>query len=185
MDVSFSRFLCSRSCRGSYGYRGYQCRNNVHLLKDGSVAYFIAGVGVILQPNGERTQKFFRGHNDDIIWWVPRKHVCLPTCSSFGFCWATVRFAIDPATMLPHNRPCSHGGPPPHHSSIQRKKGLELITHSLALHPDQTTLASGQVGDNPVICVWDSSTLKTCSILQGRHKDGVAAVSFGGPDGKV
>lgn len=49
-----------------YGYRGHQCRNNLFYTKEGEVVYFVAGVGVVLNLQ-ERRQKFFLGHNDDIL----------------------------------------------------------------------------------------------------------------------
>ncbi|XP_074647902.1 echinoderm microtubule-associated protein-like 6 [Tubulanus polymorphus] len=49
---------------------------------------------------------------------------------------------------------------------------------SLALHPERTLVATGQVGKEPYICVWDSYSMKTLSILKGGHTDGIAALSF-------
>ncbi|KAI8515105.1 Echinoderm microtubule-associated protein-like 5, partial [Branchiostoma belcheri] len=49
-----------------YGYRGYKCRNNVHYNAAGEVVYFTAAVGIVYNPD-KHTQKFFMGHNDDII----------------------------------------------------------------------------------------------------------------------
>jgi len=49
---------------------------------------------------------------------------------------------------------------------------------SLALHPDGQTVATGQVGKKPYICVWDSSNLQTLSILKDVHSHGIASVSF-------
>ena len=57
-------------------------------------------------------------------------------------------------------------------------------TYSLALHPNKTLVASGQVGKSPFICVWDSVSLDTISILQGGHERGIAALGFSG-DGNV
>ena len=45
-------------------------------------------------------------------------------------------------------------------------------------------MATGQIGKDPFICVWDSRTLKTESILQGEHQRGITALSFSG-DGNV
>lgn len=49
-----------------YGYRGHQCRNNLFYTKEDELVYFVAGVGVVLNLQ-ERRQKFFLGHNDDIL----------------------------------------------------------------------------------------------------------------------
>lgn len=39
-------------------------------------------------------------------------------------------------------------------------------------------VATGQTGKNPFICVWDTTTMETVSILQDGHQNGVAAVGF-------
>ncbi|GFN97686.1 echinoderm microtubule-associated protein-like 6 [Plakobranchus ocellatus] len=98
-----------------YGYRGHTCRNNVYYTANKDVVYFVAGVGIVYSAR-EHKQRFFLGHNDDLI--------------------------------------------------------------SLALHPDRTTVATGQIGDAPYICVWDSATTDTISILKDGHKDGIAALGF-------
>lgn len=49
---------------------------------------------------------------------------------------------------------------------------------SLALHPDKTMVATGQTGKNPFICVWDTATMETISILRDGHQNGIAAVGF-------
>src|SRR6185437_14026857 len=53
---------------------------------------------------------------------------------------------------------------------------------SLALHPDRTTVATGQVGKDPEIIVWLSTNCQKISILKGGHERGVCALSFS-PDG--
>lgn len=50
---------------------------------------------------------------------------------------------------------------------------------SLALHPKGLLVATGQVGRDPSIRVWDSETLETASVLHGAHARGVASLSFG------
>ena len=59
-----------------HGYRGFDCRNNVFYVeskvskKDGSVSrsalFFAAGLGILQDPT-TRTQKYFRGHTDDVV----------------------------------------------------------------------------------------------------------------------
>ena len=49
---------------------------------------------------------------------------------------------------------------------------------SLALHPEKLLVATGQVGKDPYICVWNSMTVKTESILKDGHKQGVTGLSF-------
>jgi len=48
-----------------HGYRGYKCRNNVRFLKNGSVAYHAAGLGIVYDP-AARTQHHFDKHTDDV-----------------------------------------------------------------------------------------------------------------------
>lgn len=49
---------------------------------------------------------------------------------------------------------------------------------SIALHPDETIVATGQVGKHPLICLWNSVTLETLRILQGFHERAVNSLSF-------
>jgi WD40 repeat protein len=86
-----------------YGYRGHQCRNNLFYTATEEIVYFVAGVGVIYNIR-EHGQRFFLGHNDDII--------------------------------------------------------------CLALHPDRRLVATGQVGNDPYICVWDSVSMATGNCLR-------------------
>ncbi|XP_065115366.1 echinoderm microtubule-associated protein-like 6 isoform X2 [Paramisgurnus dabryanus] len=106
---------CQLRLEWIHGYRGHQCRNNLYYTAGKEIVYFVAGVGVVYNTR-EHTQKFYLGHNDDII--------------------------------------------------------------SLALHPDKIQVATGQVGKDPYICVWDSYTLTTVSILRDVHTHGVACLAF-------
>ena len=49
---------------------------------------------------------------------------------------------------------------------------------SLALHPEGTLVATGQVGKDPYICVWDSTTCETVSILKDAHQRGISCLNF-------
>uniref|UniRef100_A0A8C1S474 EMAP like 6 n=1 Tax=Cyprinus carpio TaxID=7962 RepID=A0A8C1S474_CYPCA len=106
---------CQLRLEWIHGYRGHQCRNNLYYTAGKEIVYFVAGVGVVYNTR-EHTQKFYLGHNDDII--------------------------------------------------------------SLALHPDKIQVATGQVGKDPYICVWDSYALTTVSILRDVHTHGVACLAF-------
>ncbi|XP_051957235.1 echinoderm microtubule-associated protein-like 6 isoform X1 [Xyrauchen texanus] len=108
---------CQLRLEWIHGYRGHQCRNNLYYTAGKEIVYFVAGVGVVYNTR-EHTQKFYLGHNDDII--------------------------------------------------------------SLALHPDKIQVATGQVGKDPYICVWDSYALTTVSILRDVHTHGVACLAFDG-----
>lgn len=44
----------------------------------------------------------------------------------------------------------------------------------------QDYVATGQVGKNPEVHVWDVETLKTLSALKGAHSRGVCALEFSG-----
>ncbi|XP_012579835.1 PREDICTED: echinoderm microtubule-associated protein-like 1 [Condylura cristata] len=48
-----------------YGYRGRDCRNNLHLLPTGETVYFIASVVVLFNVE-EQLQRHYTGHNDDV-----------------------------------------------------------------------------------------------------------------------
>ncbi|XP_078613343.1 echinoderm microtubule-associated protein-like 6 isoform X1 [Branchiostoma floridae x Branchiostoma japonicum] len=99
-----------------YGYRGNQTRNNLFYTAGKEVVYFVAGVGVVYDPN-RHAQKVFFGHSDDIV--------------------------------------------------------------SLAIHPEKQLVATGQVGKDPYICVWDTRNLDTVSILKGGgHTHGISALGF-------
>ncbi|KAK1905067.1 Echinoderm microtubule-associated protein-like 6 [Dissostichus eleginoides] len=52
-----------------YGYRGHQCRNNLYYTAGKELVYFVGGVGVVYNTR-EHSQRFYLGHNDDIISFV-------------------------------------------------------------------------------------------------------------------
>uniref|UniRef100_H3CLU3 EMAP like 6 n=2 Tax=Tetraodon nigroviridis TaxID=99883 RepID=H3CLU3_TETNG len=106
---------CQLRLEWIHGYRGHQCRNNLYYTAGKEVVYFVAGVGVVYNTR-DHTQKFYLGHNDDII--------------------------------------------------------------SLAIHPDKVQVATGQVGKDPFICIWDTYSMQTVSILRDVHTHGVACLAF-------
>ncbi|XP_072121311.1 echinoderm microtubule-associated protein-like 6 isoform X4 [Mobula birostris] len=106
---------CQLRLEWVYGYRGHQCRNNLYYTAAKEVVYFVAGVGIVYNTR-EHTQKFFLGHNDDII--------------------------------------------------------------SLALHPERSLVATGQVGKEPYICIWDTYNVQMVSILKDIHTHGIACLAF-------
>lgn len=60
-----------------YGYRGHQCRNNLYYTAAKEIVYFVAGVGVVYNTR-EHKQKFYLGHNDDIIRYCKNsQYICL------------------------------------------------------------------------------------------------------------
>ncbi|MGH0174886.1 UNVERIFIED_CONTAM: hypothetical protein FKN15_069133 [Acipenser sinensis] len=50
----------------------------------------------------------------------------------------------------------------------------------LAIHPMKDYVATGQVGRDSSIHIWESEMLKTLSVLKGHHQYGVCAVDFSG-----
>lgn len=59
-----------------------------------------------------------------------------------------------------------------------------VLSYSLALHPDRTLVATGQVGKEPYICIWNSFDMKTVSILKDGHSHGIGSLTFS-KDGMV
>lgn len=121
-----------------YGYRGKDCRQNIHVLKQsGEIVYYTAAVVVIYDPIKQQ-QRHYDKHNDDV--------------------------------------------------------------KSLAIHPDQTIAASGQVAGLeldgkeykgtslptqpriPQIHVWNIETLETLHVLSGFQRS-VVSIGFSYQDG--
>jgi WD40 repeat protein len=57
---------CQLRLEWVYGYRGHQVRTNLYYNKKSEIVYFVAGVGIVHDIK-EQKQKFFLGHDDDII----------------------------------------------------------------------------------------------------------------------
>ena len=57
-------------------------------------------------------------------------------------------------------------------------QGVLFFVHSLALHPERQLVATGQVGKDPYICVWDTKACQTVSILKDTHQRGVTCLAF-------
>lgn len=55
---------------------------------------------------------------------------------------------------------------------------LTCLCFSLAIHPDKVQVATGQVGKEPFICIWDTYGMQTVSILRDVHTHGVACLGF-------
>lgn len=49
-----------------YGYRAKDCRNNVRYLKNGSIVYNAAALGIVLD-GANNVQRFFSAHDDDVL----------------------------------------------------------------------------------------------------------------------
>ena len=50
----------------------------------------------------------------------------------------------------------------------------------LVPHSSLDLVATGQIGRDPAVHVWDAATLETQSILKGGHSRGVCTVGFSG-----
>lgn len=50
-----------------YGYRGRDCRSNLHQLPTGEIVYFVAAV-VVLYNMEIHSQRHYLGHTDDVKW---------------------------------------------------------------------------------------------------------------------
>ena len=50
----------------------------------------------------------------------------------------------------------------------------------LAPHPSLEMVATGQIGRDPAVHVWEVATMETKSILKGEHCRGVCTVAFSG-----
>ncbi|UJR29986.1 hypothetical protein I4U23_017533 [Adineta vaga] len=99
----------------TFGYRGYDCRDNVFCLKSNEIVYHVAALGIVLNTE-QNQQRFYNHHTDDIL--------------------------------------------------------------CLAVSPDMTYVATGQIGRDPPIHVWDPIEMQTISILKGQHFRGVCALGF-------
>ncbi|CAF1609867.1 unnamed protein product [Rotaria magnacalcarata] len=99
----------------AFGYRGYDCRDNVFSLKTGEIVYHVAALGIVLNTE-QNQQRFYNCHTDDIL--------------------------------------------------------------CLSVSPDMTLVATGQIGRDPPIHVWDPISMQTSSILKGQHYRGICALGF-------
>lgn len=112
-----------------YGYDGVQgTAPNLFYTSSQEVVYVAAAIGVVYNPSSH-TQRFFLGHDDDIL--------------------------------------------------------------SLAIHPNRQLVATGQVGKDPMVKVWDSQSVteggscrQVVSLSQGEGNRGVTALCFS-PDGSM
>jgi WD40 repeat protein len=57
---------------------------------------------------------------------------------------------------------------------------ISLISqhHRLTVHPNKKFVATGQIGKDPYIAVWDANTMETVALLKGFHQRGICALGF-------
>ena len=103
------------------GFAGDRCRDALRYSRSAEVAFFSAGVAVIMNQN-TREQKFYMDHASTIT--------------------------------------------------------------SMAIHPLEDIIATGELGEVPSVRVWDSTTMKTLSVLEGFHRRIIQHLAFS-PDGTL
>lgn len=63
--------------------------------------------------------------------------------------------------------------------SFYLKHTDDIICLDVNQHPKmKNVIATGQIGTNPSVHVWDSVTKETLSIIQGNHSKGICSVDF-------
>ncbi|KAJ4460444.1 putative microtubule-associated protein [Paratrimastix pyriformis] len=136
-----------------YGYRGADCHHNAFALPDGSVAYHIAAVGIVMDPR-TRQQRFFRAHTDDIL--------CL-AANPAGTMIATGQSGKNPPIMLWDPATCQ----------LVRTlaegdvKGVNVVAFS----DDGSRLVSVGIDDAHTVSLWDVATgRKLATTTGGRNK---------------
>ena len=48
----------------------------------------------------------------------------------------------------------------------------------LAVHPEGNFVATGQMGKDPYVCIWDSVEMEMVAKLEGYHSRGIGALKF-------
>ncbi|XP_034043528.1 echinoderm microtubule-associated protein-like 6 [Thalassophryne amazonica] len=57
-----------------FGFRGFDCRNNLHYLNDGTDIVFHTGTAAVLQNLSAGTQSFYLEHTDDVLCLTVNQH---------------------------------------------------------------------------------------------------------------
>ncbi len=120
-----------------HGYRSRDCKNNVHYLKDGSIAYHAATVGIVLDK-ADNTQKFFCQHRSAIL---------AIAFHPDGIRAATGDVGDRPSIYVWDSTTCSQ---------IAKFSGhLERGIRSLAYSPSGDYLAAVDMSDYHVLAIYD------------------------------
>ena len=120
-----------------HGYRSRDCKNNIRYLKDGSICYHAAALGIVLDKK-THTQRFFNQHTDDI------------TAIAFhpeGLKIATGELGKKPAIHIWDTSTCS---------SLHKLQGsLTNGVKSLAFSPNGDLLCGVGMDTYHMIALWD------------------------------
>jgi len=120
-----------------HGYRSRDCKNNIHYLKDGSIAYHAATVGIVFDKHSV-AQKFFDQHRYSIL---------AIAFHPDGIKAATGDCAEKPVIFVWDSTTCSQ---------IARFQGhLEKGIRSLAYSPSGDYLAAIDMSDYHMIAIYD------------------------------
>lgn len=141
-----------------FGYRGRDCRQNLHFLDANTVVYNIAALGVVFD-HARNSQRFYRGHNDDIL--------CTAVNNTHDIV-ATGQIGHDPEIHLWN---------PTTMAPIARLKGHTHGIICLAFSPDGRFLVSIGQDDDFTIKVWDVATNSLISSQSG-GKNKYLAIKF-------
>ena len=162
----------------THSYRGYDCRSNLHYTKDGEIVYHIAALGVVYNRTSHK-QRFYSAHTDDILCLcIHPTQVCVGGRGGGeegGFSSFPLSSHL---TLLHFTFFLLHLSSPPLLSSLHSP--LHFSPSPYPLSSTQELIATGQVGRDPAIHIWNAVTMETLSILKGEHSRGVCAVDFSG-----
>jgi len=138
----------------AHGYRGRGCRDNVAVATaDGGgslIIYPVAGLGVVLDPN-TNTQKFFTGHDDDVL--------------SLSYCPAKRLVATGQqgkrASVCVWNVDAPAAGP------IAEFRDHKRAVVAVAISPDGSRVASVGLDDEHSVIVHDIATKAVVAQAKG------------------
>ncbi|KAJ8781191.1 hypothetical protein J1605_011175 [Eschrichtius robustus] len=138
-----------------FGYRGFDCRNNLHYLNDGADIIFHAAAAGIVQNLSTGSQSFYLEHTDDIL--------CLTVNQHPKYRNVVATSQIGDITETPG-------------------KAVPSVSVSVASAPPFPSLSSSSYlphsGATPSIHVWDAMTKHTLSVLRCFHSKGVNYINF-------
>ncbi|KAK3096016.1 hypothetical protein FSP39_021958 [Pinctada imbricata] len=131
-----------------YGYRGNDCRSNIHILANDEILYFISNIAVLYNRTNHK-QRHYREHTEDIKWYI--------SVHSNGCIVASGQFY---SKSRPHNQA---------HIRVWRSDTLETVhvmgagmferaVMCLAFAKDMDILAAVDNSVEKKLTVWNTST---------------------------